>query len=343
MVNITAEFKINYFQYLDADGNIKTPLPFDISDIQNAYRIMVLTRTFDTKSIALQRTGQLGTYAASLGQEAVSTGIGLALITEDVFCSSYRDYATQYIRGVKFSEILLYWGGTERGNNFEADSAKEDFAFCVPIGSQCLHAAGVATAFKIRNQSRAVLVTCGDGATSQGDFYETINVAGAWQLPLVIVINNNQWAISLSRSKQTQAQTLAQKGIAGGIDCEQVDGNDVIAVQARVQLALEKARSNKGPTLIEAITYRLSDHTTADDASRYRNKNEMDEAWKKDPILRLKNYLISQNSWSNLEEEKLIQDCNEKVEEAVKEYLNTLPEPLENIFKYHYDKPYYTC
>jgi 2-oxoisovalerate dehydrogenase E1 component alpha subunit len=342
MVSTAAEFKIEYHQYLNAHSEVVTPLPYDLLHLQQCYKNMVLTRTFDLKAVALQRTGQLGTYASSLGQEAISTGIGLALKSEDVFSTFYRDYGVQLLRGVTMTEILLYWGGSERGNNFQAASAGEDLSFCVPIASQCLHAAGVAAAFKIRGEPRAALVTCGDGATSQGDFYEAVNVAGAWQLPLVIVIENNQWAISVPRSAQTRAHTLAQKGIAGGIDSEQIDGNDVIAVQARVSAALEKARQHKGPTLIEAITYRLSDHTTADDASRYRNKNEMDTAWQNEPLSRIKRYLIACDQWSEEEDKNWQIQCQSQVEESVKSYLSLPPEPVENIVKFHYDKPYYT-
>jgi 2-oxoisovalerate dehydrogenase E1 component alpha subunit len=341
MVIAVAEFKINYYQYLNENGDIVAPLPFDHTQLIERYKTMVLTRVFDLKAIALQRTGQLGTFPSSLGQEAVSTGIGYALKPEDVFSTYYRDYAAQMMRGVSLEEILLYWSGSERGNDYQNPLAKEDLPACVPIASQYLHAAGVATAFKLRKQARAALVTCGDGATSQGDFYETVNVAGAWQLPLVMIVTNNQWAISVPRSLQSHAQTLAQKGIAGGVDSEQVDGNDVIAVEARIALALKKARENKGPTLIEAITYRLSDHTTADDASRYREKNEMEQAWKNEPISRLKNYLISQNSWSEEEEKNWLNHCSEKIEQAVKNYLSTSPEPMENMFKFHYDKPYH--
>jgi 2-oxoisovalerate dehydrogenase E1 component alpha subunit len=309
--------------------------------LKKMYHTMVLTRLFDAKAVALQRTGKLGTYASCLGQEAVATGIGYALDPKDVFVTCYRDYATQILRGVSLVEILSYWGGSERGNNYQAAAAKEDLPFCIPIGSQCLHAAGIASAFKIRQQAHAALVTCGDGATSEGDFYETLNVAGAWQLPLVIVINNNQWAISIPRDKQSHAQTLAQKAIAGGIEGEQVDGNDVLAVQQRVSLALQKARKGGGPTVIEAMTYRLSDHTTADDASRYRDKSVVDAARQKDPVPTLKNLLIKHQQWSEKEEQTLIDTCNKEIDTAVNDYLNMPPEPFEHTAKFHYDESYH--
>jgi 2-oxoisovalerate dehydrogenase E1 component alpha subunit len=336
---IAAEFTIPYYQYLNSESKVVSPLPEfakDFEHLKKLYKHMVLTRTFDTKSIALQRTGKLGTYASSLGQEAIPTGIGMALDPKDVFLTFYRGYGTQLLRGVTMEEIFLYWGGSEQGNNFKAASAKEDFPMCVPIGSQYLHAVGVATAFKLRHQKRAVLVTCGDGATSQGDVYEAMNVAGAWQLPVVFIIENNQWAISVPREKQTSAKTLAQKGIGTGIDCEQIDGNDVIAVQDRVAHALEKARNNNSPTVIEAVTYRLSDHTTADDASRYRNKDIIAKAWQEEPVVRLRNYLFENKHWDETQEKNWQQECSETIEKAVQNYLNTPPEPKENMFNFHY-------
>lgn len=339
--NITAEFQIPYFQYLNTESKLTENLDVpkfarDFEYLKKLYKHMVLTRVFDTKAIALQRTGKLGTYASSLGQEAIPTGIGMALHPTDVFLTFYRGYGTQFLRGVTMEEIFLYWGGSEAGNNFKAESARQDFPMCVPIGSQYLHAAGVATAFKLRQEKRAVLVTCGDGATSQGDVYEAMNVAGAWNLPVVFIIENNQWAISVPRDKQTSAKTLAQKGIGAGIYAEQIDGNDVIAVQERVSQALDRARNNYSPTVIEAITYRLSDHTTADDASRYRDKDIIGKAWQEEPVIRLRNYLFEQKQWDENQEKNLLQQCSEQVEKAVQNYLNTPPEPKENMFNFHY-------
>lgn len=341
MTKPVIQFSIHYYQYLNHLGQLTESLPSEITQSEHLislYRMMVLTRTFDSKAIALQRTGKLRTYPSSLGQEAISIGIGSALQREDVFCHAYRGYGAQLLRGVRMEEILSFWGGSEQGNNYEASSAKEDFPNCIPIGSQCLHAAGIATAMKLRNQARATLVVCGDGATSEGDFYEAVNLAGVWHLPLVFVIENNQWAISVSRQAQSAAQTLAQKAIAGGISGEQVDGNDVIAIKARVKTALDKARKGDGPTLIEALTYRLSDHTTADDASRYRSKEDVIEAWKYDPIFRLQQYLYTQRYWSEDQEKILQEECTQQVEQAVQTYLNSSPAAPEEMFDYHYAK-----
>ncbi|HET8707261.1 MAG TPA: pyruvate dehydrogenase (acetyl-transferring) E1 component subunit alpha, partial [Pseudomonadales bacterium] len=289
-------------------------------------------------AVALQRTGQMGTYPSCLGQEAIGTGIGFAMQDSDVFIPYYRDHATQMLRGVSIREILLYWGGDERGSQFQDPRARQDFPVCVPIATQITHAAGVAASFKVKKEHRAALVTCGDGATSRGDFYESLNAAGAWQLPLVVVVNNNQWAISVPRKLQTAAETIAQKAIAAGVPGEQVDGNDVIAVYDAVLRALTRAHSGKGPTLIEAISYRLSDHTTADDATRYRSNEELNKGWEKEPIKRLRDFLHQQNLWNEAKEIELQQRCQAKVQQGVAEYLAEPPQAVTAMFDYLYEK-----
>lgn len=336
-MTIIAQFTVEFTQYLDEQGNLLGSLPAFAENpliLKELYKVMVLSRIFDKKAIALQRTGKMGTYAPIHGQEAISTAIGHALHPEDVFIPYYRDYATQLQRGVKMSEILAYWGGDERGNQF-ADNA-QDLPICVPIASQCLHAAGVAFAFQYRNEPRVALVCIGDGGTSEGDFYEAINVAGIWNLPVVFVVNNNQWAISVPRTKQTAAQTLAQKAIAAGFVGRQIDGNDLLATRQTIGEAIEKARAGKGPTLIEAISYRLCDHTTADDATRYQPSEDVDTAKLKEPIGRFKHFLSESALWTAQEEEDLVIECTKKVEQAVEEYLSREPQSVESIFDYHY-------
>lgn len=332
-----AQFAIRYARFLDQLGKPVRPLPAFAKDptaLIVLYRIMVLTRTFDSKAIALQRTGQLGTYASSLGQEAIGAAIGSAMAREDVLLPTYREYAAQLQRGVTMTEILLYWGGDERGNDFAGP--REDFPICVPVASHTCHAVGVATAFKLRRERRVAVCVCGDGGTSKGDFYESINLAGVWKLPAVFVVNNNQWAISVPRARQTGAETLAQKAIAAGFSGEQVDGNDVIAVRHAVARALDKARGGDGPSLIEAITYRLSDHTTADDASRYRSDDEVSRHWQEEPIARLRRYLGCLNVWGKEDEERLKAECTKEVEAAVDAYLATPPPPPSAMFDYLY-------
>lgn len=333
-------FNIGYTQFIDEKSQLQHPFPENVSfeKLIAFYEHMVLTRVFDQKAIALQRTGQMGTYPSCLGQEAIGTAIGFALNDEDVFVPYYRDQSTQMLRGVSIKEILLYWGGDERGSNFSDPRAKQDFPLCVPIATQITHAAGVAASFKVRKERRAVLTTCGDGATSRGDFYESINAAGAWQLPLVVVINNNQWAISVPRKLQSAAETIAQKAIAAGIPGEQVDGNDVVAVFDAVSRALNRAHEGKGPTLIEAVSYRLSDHTTADDATRYRSNDELTKGWEKEPIKRLRDYLHAHNKWNEAAEIALLQRCQEKIQKGVAEYLAEPDQPVTAMFDCLYEK-----
>lgn len=337
VVRIVANFEIPFYQILNEESQIIGELPDFAKDPEHLirlYRTMVLNRTFDTKAIALQRTGKLGTYPSARGQEAVFVGIGDAMAKNDLFVPYYRDVATLLLRGVQLKEILLFWGGDERGNCFECGG--EDFPYSVPIGTQLLHAAGAATAIKIRDEKRAVLATCGDGATSEGDFYEALNVAGVWKLPIVFVICNNQWAISVPRSAQTAAQTLAQKAISVGISGEQVDGNDVIAIRERISVALKKARTQQEPTVLEILSYRHADHTTADDARRYEPKDSRETEWKKEPIARLRLYLEQLDVWSEKQEEKLTEECAAEVERTVQDYLNTKPMPPEDMFDYLY-------
>jgi len=330
-----AEFEIKHHQFLDSTGKVNGPLPEfarDPAELVKMYQLMTLVRTFDTKAINLQRTGKLGTYASCLGHEATHVGAGSALKPEDVLVPVYREYGAQFWRGVKMSDVLLYWGGDERGNDFAVP--RHDFAWCVPIGTQALHAAGAAMAFKIRGEKRCALAFIGDGGTSEGAFYEALNLAGARSLPVVFVIVNNKWAISVPISSQTATATLAQKAIAAGMPGVQVDGNDLIAVRHIVSQALAIARNGGGPSLIEAITYRLSDHTTADDASRYRPADEVKNAWKVEPLLRLRKYLTDTGAWNEQQEVELKAECAKRVEAAVEEYMNTPKQPVEAMFNF---------
>ena len=328
-----AEFAITMTRYLDPAGIPVAPLPDfaqDAAALVALYRGMVLARTFDVKAVALQRTGRLGTYASSLGQEAVAVGIAAAMQPSDVLLPSFREHGAQLWRGVTLRELFLYWGGDERGNDFAGP--REDFPNCVPVGSHAPHAVGVALAFRLRRESRAAVCVFGDGATSKGDVAEALNMAGVWRVPAVFVVNNNGWAISVPLAKQTAAATLAQKAVAAGIPGEQVDGNDVIAVRCATERALARARSGAGPSLIEAVTYRLSDHTTADDASRYRDDAEVSRHWQAEPVARLRSYLTAAGFWDKDREEKLLQECGHAVEAAANEYLATPPQPPASIF-----------
>jgi pyruvate dehydrogenase E1 component alpha subunit len=254
--------------------------------------------------------------------------------SEDVLLPSYRDNAALIWRGVKLEEILLFWGGDERGNCFSGPV--QDFPFCIPVGSQAPHAAGVAYAFKLRKEPRVAVCLFGDGATSKGDLWEAMNFAGVHTLPVVFVATNNQWAISVPLRLQTASETLAQKAIAAGFIGEQVDGNDVVAMHAAVKDAIEAARNGQGPRLIEAVTYRLGDHTTADDAARYRSTTEVQARWKEEPIARLRSYLAGQKVWSKTDEEQLSAECQQHIDGAVERYLVVKPRAPETMFDHLY-------
>ncbi len=338
MPSVVARFDVTFLQILSENGECNGPLPafaHDQNTLLALYRTMQLTRAFDKRAIALQRTGKIGTYAPVQGQEAIATAIGHALLPDDVFIPYYRDYAAQIQRGVQLAEILAYWGGDERGNQFEHN--QHDLPIAVPIASQCLHAAGVAFAFKHRQQARVALVSLGDGATSEGDFYEALNVAGCWKLPLVFVINNNQWAISVPLAQQTATKTLAQKAIAGGFTGLQVDGNDILATRQCIGEAIEYARAGNGPTLIEARCYRLSDHTTADDATRYQPTAEVKQAMNKEPITRFRRFLERQSWWDNTIERDMLDAIEHEVQRAVQAFQSRPAQPLASTFDYHFN------
>ena len=333
MSETVARFEVGFSRCLDPNGKVVGPLPDFARESANMialYRALVRARSFDAKAISLQRTGRLGTYASSIGQEAVSVGAVSAMRPGDVLLPSFREHGGQLLRGVTPLELFLYWGGDERGSAFTAP--RQDFPVSVPVGSHAPHAVGVALAFKLRREPRVAVCIFGDGATSKGDVAEALNIAGVWKLPAIFVVSNNQWAISVPLRSQTAAETLAQKAIAAGIVGEQVDGNDVLAVRSAVSAAIERAVRGGGPSLVEAVTYRLGDHTTADDASRYRDDATVSPHWHQEPLLRLRQYLSIAGCWTKEEEEHLLHETAAEIDAAAAAYLATPPQPRETIF-----------
>lgn len=326
-------FHIDYARLLSPEGELDPSaedMAADADLLIRLYRAMTRTRAYDAKAIALQRTGKLGTFASSLGQEAIGVGVASAMRPEDVLAPSYRDHGAQLVRGMTMVENLTYWGGDERGSDYQVP--RSDFPICVPVGTQVAHATGAAYAFKLRREKRVAVTILGDGGTSTGDFYSALNMAGVWGVPLVVVINNNQWAISTPCKLETATPTLAQKAIAAGVDGLQVDGNDVIAVHHVARRAIEKARSGSGPTLIEALSYRLGDHTTADDATRYRDQEIVQREAAREPIRRLRAYLTLRGLWSKERDAELARECAEEVERAVEAYLAMPPQDFGAMF-----------
>ncbi len=333
---ILSSFAIKRLSILNENGQVDETLMPELSDAQivRLYELMDLTRTFDTRALNLQREGRLGTYPSVLGQEATQVGSGFALDREDWVFPSFRELGVYIAKGFPLAQIYQYWGGDERGQ-FSPEGANI-FPICISVGTHVPHAAGAAMAAKYRGEKSVMVAYLGDGGTSKGDFYEGLNMAGVFKLPMVCIVQNNQWAISISRKRQTAASSLAQKAVAFGIEGIQVDGNDVFAVYEATRQALDRARRGQGPTLIECDTYRMADHTTADDALRYRSAEEV-EKWKaRDPQLRLRRFLEGRGLLS----ESLQREIDEKntcmVDEAVRAYEMIESAEPKDIFAYTY-------
>ena len=304
--------------------------------IKKMYESMVYARLLDTTILKLQREGRCGTYASSLGEEATQVGSSITLKQTDWLFPYFREIGAHIIRGLPMNLYLLYWMGNEMGSRIPEDI--NDFPVSVPVGSQIPHAAGAGMAAKFKKDGNVVMCYMGDGATSEGDFHEGMNFAGTFKAPVVFICQNNQWAISIPSSKQTASQTFAQKAIAYGFEGVKVDGNDVFAVYKVVKEAVEKARRGEGPTFIECVTYRMSDHTTADDAKKYRPLDDIEKWKKKDPIDRLKKYMTSKKLWDEDYEKTILEKINKQIEEDVKkaeEY--PAPKPSE-MFDYLYSE-----
>jgi pyruvate dehydrogenase E1 component alpha subunit len=316
---VLESFNVSYLQILDAEGHLDRDLEPDIppDSLRHLYRTMVLARQVDLRMLSLQRQGRMGTFAPLMGQEAAQLGSAFALEPTDWMVPGFREAAAYILRGLPLKNILLYYMGREEGNMIP--DGQRDLPVNIPVASQLPHAVGIALAARIRRDPCATLTYFGDGATSEGDFHEACNFAGVFQLPIVFVCENNQYAISHPRSRQTRARTLAQKAIAYGFDGLQVDGNDILAVYVATRDALARAKMGKGPTLIECVTYRLGLHTTADDPGRYRMKAEEEEWQKKDPIPRFRDYLKSKELWDEGWQASLDREIEAEIRRAVEE------------------------
>jgi len=284
------------------------------------YQHMLMCRHLDEVAFKLQRSGRMGTYPENRGQEATSLGAAYILGKEDWLVPCYRENAGLFWRGLPMEYILLHWMGDERGN--EIPDGLRITPLAIPIGTQMLHAAGLAWASKYRGEDGIACTFFGDGATSEGDFHEAANFAANLDLPVIFFCQNNGWAISVPAKIQCSAPTVAQRGVAYGMDVIQCDGNDIFAVAYCVKQAAERARENNRPTFIEAVTYRLGDHTTADDARRYRDAKEV-EQWKgRDPITRLRKYLDARKLWSDKKEAAALESARKHITEVVEKAEN---------------------
>ncbi|MBS3067778.1 pyruvate dehydrogenase (acetyl-transferring) E1 component subunit alpha [Candidatus Micrarchaeota archaeon] len=332
------EGKVKYIQVIDKDGNadekLDPKLPKDL--LLRMYITMVVTRMFDDKALKLQRQGRIYTYPPCLGQEAAQIGSIAALNEEDWFFPSYREHGGYLWRGTEMKWMFVYLMGSELG--MKIPEGKHNFLVSIPIATQTLHAVGAAWAAKILNHKVATMVYFGDGATSEGDFHEAMNFAGVFKTPTVFLNQNNQWAISVPRKKQTAAKTIAQKALAYGFEGVQVDGNDVLAVYRATKEAIDKAHRGEGPTLIEALTYRMSHHTTADDWTKYRDSAEVEQWKERDPVKRFRIYLERNGYWNEDLEKKTVERATSEIEKAIEEAESMKLDNPEDVFMYTYSK-----
>jgi len=314
---VLESFNVSYLQVLDAEGHLDRDLEPDLppDSLRLLYRTMVLARQLDLRMLSLQRQGRMGTFAPLMGQEATQVGSAFALDPTDWMVPSFREAAAYIVRGIPLKQILLYYMGREEGNVMPEGG--RDLPVNIPVASQLPHAVGIALAARVCHDPCAVLAYLGDGATSEGDFHEACNFAGVFQLPIVFICQNNHYAISHPRERQTRARTLAQKAIAYGFDGLQVDGNDLLAVYVATRDALGRAKAGKGPTLIECVTYRMGLHTTADDPSKYRQKAEEGEWQKKDPLPRFREYLKGKGLWNEDWQASLEREIDAQIRQAV--------------------------
>jgi len=326
---IELPYQVEYLSILDADGNVDEALEPALPDhiLHKLHRAMVLGRRFDERMLRLQRQGRIGTFAPIKGQEAANVGPVAALRDSDWMVVAFREVAGELMRGRAMEDVLLYYAGYGEGGYIP--EGINILPTSIPVASQMLHAVGLAWGIKYRNKDDVAMVFFGDGATSQGDFHEALNFAGVFKVPAIFVCQNNQWAISLPRSKQTAAKTLAQKALAYGVPGIQVDGNDVLAMYAASAEAVARARAGEGTTLIEAVTYRMSLHTTADDPRRYRSEDEV-ALWElRDPIRRFQVYLKRKGLLDDAGVEALEQEITIEIQAAVARAEAKMAEPVD--------------
>ncbi len=316
-----ATFSVPYLQVLDEHGALDRKFDPRMPDDKalELYKWMVYAREADDRMLKLQRQGRLGTFPPCIGQEAAHCAPALAMRESDWFAGAFREAGARMMRGEPYRNLLLYYNGWEEGNVNPA--SPRTLPIYVIIASQLLHATGIAYAMRYKGEKDTCAVAfIGDGGTSEGDFHEALNFASVWKVPVIFIVQNNQWAISVPLKKQTASRTIAQKAIAYDVPGIQVDGNDPLAMWKVTNEALERGRKGEGPTLIEAVTYRLKMHTTADDDTKYRPKEEVEPWWKRDPLIRFKAYLESKKLWDDSKETKLWEEAKAYVSAEVEEF-----------------------
>jgi pyruvate dehydrogenase E1 component alpha subunit len=324
---------------LDAEGHVDTDLEPAIppDDLLRLYRTFLLARRFDERMLRLQRQGRIGTFGPIRGHEGAVLGSVYALRETDWMVPYYREWPAYMWRGWPLENLILYYAGYAEG--MRVPDGIRDLPLCIPIASQIPHAVGLAYASRMKGEDSATLVYFGDGATSHGDCQEAMNFAGVFQAPVIFYCLNNQWAISLPRSRQTHARTIAQKAIGYGFPGIQVDGNDLLACYVATREAVERARRGGGPTLIEAVTYRLSLHTTADDPTKYRSTDEV-KAWEaKEPLPRFRRYLEAKGLVTETVHAALESEVDAEIRGSVERAEARMQAPLLDVFDHVYAEP----
>ncbi len=311
-------------RYVGEDGQRLSDLPIDIGELVSGYRAMRRARHFDDRAATLQRQGRLGVYPLFRGQEAAQVGAALALQPGDWLVPTYRETAAAITHGMPLATALLYWRSHPAGWSFPEDLLI--LPFYVPIATQLPHAVGIAHAAALRGEGAVVLTFVGDGGTSEGDAHEAFNFAAVYSAPVVFVVQNNGWAISVPTERQMRNTRIVDRAVGYGMPGVRVDGNDLVAMMEAARTAVARARAGDGPTLIEAMTYRLAPHTTSDDPSRYRDGGETDERERAEPVARLRTLLTSLGAWSDAEEERLLADLKDEFDAAVAA-ADAAPEP----------------
>ncbi|HBG57609.1 pyruvate dehydrogenase (acetyl-transferring) E1 component subunit alpha [Proteiniphilum sp. UBA1028] len=319
---------------IDNEGHVvsKQYMPeLDDETVIDAYKQMLYERTADEMAISYQRQGRMFTYTPNLGQEAIHIAAGMNIRREDWLVPAFREMGTLLAKGVTMKEMFLFYLGNEHGGSFQ--NAHHTLPIAISIGTQLHHATGIAYSVKYQKKDETVFTFIGDGGTSEGDFSEALNFAGVWQVPVVFTIQNNQYAISVPVKSQTKSINLAVKSVAFGIPGIKVDGNDFFAMYLAYKIAAAYTLSGKGPVLIEAFTYRLGAHTTSDDPTKYRKKEEEIEWGLTDPLIRLRHFMEKKGIW-NIDPEKLTEEYKQQINQQFLDAEQNKSYPHEDVFKF---------
>ncbi len=330
--------KDKIFRVMDNQGKVTAPKwkpELNPDQLKKAWKDMLFERIADQMAVSFQRQGRMYTYPPNFGQEGIHIALGMVMKDNDWLVPAFRELGAWLAKGATMKEVFLYFMGYEEGTKFK--NAKNILPISVPIASQLIQAAGVGYAINYQNKKDEVVFgIVGDGGTSHGDFHEALNYAAVWNAPVVFLVQNNQFAISVPFNKQTRSKSIAIKSTAYGIEGIKVDGNDIFAMYAALNAAREHAVAGKGPVLVEALTYRRGAHTTSDDPTKYRTEAEEKEWEKTDPFNRLTKHLAAQKLWTQKEEDKLAEEYKKEVERQFEEAENHPPYPLDDVFKYLY-------